>query len=226
MISALTAISATASRRAATSSALVQGSRNVQGAAAPVHGQHLHLVLGREVTEPETDAEPVELGLGQGIGTVVLHGILGGDDEEGIAQTVHSPVDRDLMLAHSLEQGRLGARGGPVNLVGKQDVREHGPLVKTEYLFLLVEHGHAENVGRQQIGRELDALEDAAHGAGQRLGQSRLPGPGHILDQCVHAPGESRETQAHRLGLAGDHPADVGGEGEQGRACLSWIGHR
>ena len=46
----------------------------------------------------------------------------------------------------------------------------------------------------------------------QRLGQRRLPDARHVLDEQV-ALGEQRDQRdAHDLGLADDHPLDVGGD--------------
>ena len=41
-------------------------------------------------------------------------------------------VDRDLAFVHRLEQRRLGARAGAVDLVGEKDVGEDRPLAKDE----------------------------------------------------------------------------------------------
>ena len=48
-----------------------------------------------------------------------------------------------------------------------------------------VPDGDADDVGGQQVGRELDPAERAVDRAGQGLGQARLADAGHVLDQQV-----------------------------------------
>ena len=47
--------------------------------------------------------------------------------EEGLGQRARDAVDGDLALLHRLEQRRLGAGRGPVDLVDQDDVGEDGP---------------------------------------------------------------------------------------------------
>ena len=52
----------------------------------------------------------------------------------------------------------------------------------------------ADDVGRQQVGRELDALELRRRGVGERLDQQRLGQARHALEQ--HVPvGEQADQQ-------------------------------
>ena len=62
------------------------------------------------IAEPEAEHEPVELGLGQREGALVLDRVLGGDDEERRRHRVGDAVDRGLPLLHALEQRALGLR--------------------------------------------------------------------------------------------------------------------
>ena len=107
-------------------------------------------------------------------------------------------VHAHLAFAHRFEQRRLRARRGAVDFVGQQDVREDRAFVKMKLLVALVENGNAENVRRQQVGRELDALELRVNGAGERLGQRGLARAGKILQQHVAAAGERGEQLARR----------------------------
>ena len=67
--------------------------------------------LGR-IVDPEIKHEPVELGLGQGVGSFLLDGVLGGQDEEGFVEFVGFARGAHLVLLHGLEKGRLGLGGG------------------------------------------------------------------------------------------------------------------
>ena len=66
-------------------------------------------------------------------------------------------LDRDLPLLHRLEQRRLRLGGRAVDLVGEDHVREDGPRPERERAVARGEHVGAGDVGRQEIGRELDA---------------------------------------------------------------------
>jgi hypothetical protein len=83
-------------------------------------------------------------------------------------------------------------------------------LVKMELLVALAEHGHAEDVRRQQIGRELDAFELRVNRAGQRLGQRGLARAGKIIQQDMAAAGQRGQQLARRPGLAAHDFGDVG----------------
>ena len=80
---------------------------------------------GSRVAEREPQREAVELRLRQREGAVLLDRVLRRDHEERGGQRPRDAVDRDLALLHALEQRRLRARRGAVELVGEHDVREH-----------------------------------------------------------------------------------------------------
>ena len=125
----------------------------------------LLVVLGR-VVQGHAHAETVELRLGQRVGAVVLHRVLGGDDEERPRQRVGCAVHRDLPLVHGLEQARLGAGRGAVDLVGEHHVGEDRAGPELELGALLVEDGGADDVRGQQVRGELDAAEGALKAIG------------------------------------------------------------
>src|SRR6185295_14614993 len=68
---------------------------------------------------------------------------------------------------------------------------------------------HPENVGRQHVGGELDALEAATDGARQRGGQRGLAHAGHVLDQQMAAREQADHRQPDDLGLAHQRARDV-----------------
>ena len=76
----------------------------------------------------------------------------GGGSGAGLA------VDGDLALLHRLEQRRLRLRRGPVDLVGEHDVGEQRARLEAELLGRALVDADADEVGGQQVGRELDAL--------------------------------------------------------------------
>ena len=103
-------------------------------------------------------------------------------------------VDAHLVLLHGLEQGGLGPRGGPVELVGHQDVGEDGPGTEHGLGAVGSEHGGTDHVGGKQVGRALESAEAEPDRAGQRLGQGGLAQSGMVLDQEMAArrPGRPR----------------------------------
>ena len=83
-----------------------------------------------------------------------------------------------------------------------------GPWLERELAGLRVEEVEAGDVGRQQVGGELDAAERAADGAGQGLGQDGLAGARHVLQQHVPPGEEPDQHQLDRAFLAYDDLAD------------------
>ena len=79
-----------------------------------------HELLGwARVADQDLHHEPVDLGLGQGIGPLGLDRVLGGHDEERPGDEMRLPADRDLLLLHHLEEGALHLRRRAVDLVGQ-----------------------------------------------------------------------------------------------------------
>ena len=66
-----------------------------------------------------------------------------------------------------------------------------------------------DEVGRDEVGRELDPLERAAEHGGGRLDRQRLREAGDALDQQVAAGDEADEHALEHLVLTGDHALDL-----------------
>ena len=95
--------------------------------------------------------------------------VLRGDHEERLGQVVRLLAGGDLAFLHRLQQGRLRLRRRAVDFVGEQDVREDRPFDEAELasaLVVFVEHRGAGDVGRHQVGRELNAFEAARRESG------------------------------------------------------------
>ena len=161
------------------------------------------------VVDQQLEQEAVDLRLGQRIGPLRLDRVLRGEHEERRRQRMRLAADRHLLLLHHLEQCRLHLRGRAVDLVGEQEVAEHGAELGLEPAAVRPVHARADEVGRHQVGRELHAPEAPAEHGGERLDRQRLGEPGHAFEQHVPA-GEQRHEQPleHRV-LADDHPLDL-----------------
>ena len=98
--------------------------------------------------------------------------------------------DRDVVLLHRLQQRRLGARAGAVDLVGHQQLREDRAGDEAEAALAarrFLQHLGAENVGGHQVGRELDAPRVEAERGAQGLDQLGLGEARHADQQRVAA---------------------------------------
>ena len=148
---------------------------------------------------------------GKGKSAFVLDGVLGRQHQEGLLHLVGDAVDGHLPFLHRLQQCGLRLGRGPVDLVGQDDLGEDGTGAKLELLVLLIEDAHAGHVGRQHVGRELDAPKRAADAERQRARQHGLAHARHILDQQVPLTEHRQERHAHLGVLADDHAAHVFG---------------
>ena len=147
--------------------------------------EDLDLGVGFGVADVDAHEEAVELGLRELVGPFQLDGVLGGEHEKGLGDEVWLAVDGHLVLLHHLEQGGLGLGRGPVDLVGHDDVGEHRADMELERGVGLVVDLDAGDIGGEEVGGELDALERAVDRLGQGPGQRGLPDPGNVLDQEV-----------------------------------------
>ena len=135
-----------------------------------------HAPLGQLVRIANVDLQqkPVQLGLGQGIGALLLQWVLGRQHMERRGHVVAHAGNRDVVLLHGLQQRRLGFRAGAIDLVGHQDLGENRPLHKAERApaaGAFLEHFGADDVRRHQVRGELDALAIGPQNGAQRVHQ-------------------------------------------------------
>ena len=154
------------------------------------------LGVAARVADPQAHQEPVELRLGQRIGALELDRVLRRDHEERARERVRVRVDGDLPLLHRLEQRRLRLRRRAVDLVGEHDVGEHAARAELELVRRPVPDRHADDVGGEEVGRELDAVPRRRDRAGDRLGERRLADAGHVLDEQVALGEQAHEREA------------------------------
>ena len=202
-------------------------SRIVLGAGDGDDGLHVealaHLALGHQphqalflgfggVGHGHLQEEAVQLGLGQGIGALLLDGVLGGQHHEGAGHREGLALDGHLLLLHDLQQGGLGLGGGAVDLVRQQQVGEDRPLADAEALGLGVVDGVAHDIRGHQVGRELDAGVGALEGLGQGAHQQGLAQARDALQQDVPAREEAGQDLVHHGLLAHQGLADLRAE--------------
>ena len=128
------------------------------------------------------------------------------------------------MFAHGFEEGGLGARRGPVDLVGEDDLGEQRPRLEDEGAGGLVVDADAEEVAGQQVGRELNAVEGTRQAAGERLGEERLADAGRVFDEQMALGEQGDEGEVDDLRLAEQNAGDVVAQG--GQKCGGRTGGR
>ena len=121
-------------------------------------------------------------------------------------------VGGDLALLHGLEEGGLGLRAGPVDLVADDDVGEDRTRLEAELGLLAVPDADAGHIRRQEVGRELDPVERAVDGPCDGLREEGLADPGDVLDEHVSFGEEGREHQLDDVTLSLDDGLDVAGD--------------
>ena len=154
----------------------------------------LALVARAGIADHHLEHEAVDLGFGQRIGSLLLDRVLRGQDEKRLVERERFVADRDLMLLHRLQQRRLHLGRRAVDLVGQNEVGEDRALAGAERPFARIIDQRADQVGRQQVRRELNAVELAMDRRRQRLDGRGLGQAGHALEQDVPA-GEQRDQQ-------------------------------
>ena len=97
-------------------------------------------------------------------------------------------ADGDLPFLHGLEQRALHLGGGAVDLVGQDDAVEHRALLDRELAGLAPVDRGAGDVGGQQVGRELDALEAGVQGRPACAPPASWPGRARPRAGCGRRP--------------------------------------
>ena len=140
---------------------------------------------GIGVAQVQDAGEAVHLALRQREGAGMVHGVLGGDHEEGLGQQVGGAVQGHLALHHHLQQGALGLGPDAVQLVQEHDVGEHGPLLEAERLGGGLPQVDAQEVRGQEVVGALHPLVGAAQEPAEALGQGGLAHARQVLQQEV-----------------------------------------
>ena len=150
---------------------------------------------GIRVVHVDVQQEAVELGLGQGVGALLLDGVLGCHDQKQGGQLIGLAAHTHLPFRHRLQQCRLHLGRGAVHLVGQHQVVKDGALLKMEAALLGPVNLGTRDIAGQQVGGELDAVEASLQPLGQRFDGARLGQPRRPFDQQV-AVGKQRDDQS------------------------------
>ena len=105
------------------------------------------------------------------------------------------------MFPHGFKESRLGTGRRPVDFVGQQKIREHRTSSTSKLSTLLLEHRVPGDVGRHEIGRELDAAESQIQALGEGADEEGLGQTRHAFQQAVSTSEESHQDLINRFFL-------------------------
>ena len=131
--------------------------------------QNLSLCFPIRIADPDAHQKAVQLAFRKRIGAVMLHRVLRGHHHERLLQRIGVTLNGHLHFVHGLEQRRLRLRRSSVDLVRQKEIGEDRALLELEVLRMRVVYGYAQNVARQHVAGELQAVKTAMHRARQRL---------------------------------------------------------
>ena len=161
------------------------------------------------VSDENLEHEPIDLGLRKRVGALRLDRVLRRHDQERIWDLVRLTPDRDLALLHDFEQRALHFRRCTVDLVREEKVGEHRAERCLEVAGALVVDPCADEVGGNQVGRELDPLEVSGDRLRDRLYREGLGETGYPFDEKVAAREETDHEALDQVVLPDDHLLDL-----------------
>ena len=118
-------------------------------------------------------------------------------------------ADRDLPLAHRLEQRGLNLRRRAIHLVGEHEIVEERPLAKHERAVLRPVDLRAGEIGRQEIRGELQAVEVALDAVAQHLDRAGLREAGRALHEQVAVAEQHGEHPVEQAFLTDDETFEM-----------------
>ncbi len=116
---------------------------------------YLYFLFESRVSKPDIEHKPIELRFRKRIGSFLLNWILSGKHEERFIQFMAYAGNSNSFFLHGFEQCTLCLWRCTVNFVGKNYIGKNRPANKTK-LAVLIEDFGTNNIGRHQIGCELN----------------------------------------------------------------------
>ena len=177
-------------------------------------GGQQHRAFGGErgIAHLDFQQKPIQLRFRQRIGAFLFDGVLCGQHMEWTRQDMLHAGHRHAALLHRLEQGRLRARRGAVDLVGHQQLAEHRAVQEPERaptVRAFFQHLAAQDIARHQVGGELDALARQPQHHRHRLHQPRLAQARHAHQQRMTAGEQGDQGEFDGVFLAVNRAPDL-----------------
>ncbi len=187
---------------------------------AAVHSEE-HCAFARSVRHSQFDPhqETIKLRFRKRESADLMLGILRRNHEEGFRQIVSYAVRGDAVLFHCFKQRTLRFGGRAIHFVDQHQLREQWSTMKNEALLVPVENRVSENIRRQQIACELDALETNAERACEGLRKCGFSDAGNIFDEQVPAREQARDREPDGVGFADDDLTNLF------RECIDAVSH-
>lgn len=132
-------------------------------------------------------------------------------------------IHRHAALRHRFQQGGLSPWRRAIDFVGEHELSENWSRSKFELGILLIEDRLAGDVGRQKIGRALNALKRAANATSQRPSQHRFRNPRDVLKQYVSLAEPGNKSEYQLLTFTDDDSFDVGDDFFRGDGDVNHI---
>ncbi|OPZ63313.1 MAG: hypothetical protein BWY83_03429 [bacterium ADurb.Bin478] len=127
------------------------------------HAAHdLQLLAAIRITDRQLEHKAVHLRLRQRVGALLFDRVLGGQHQKGRRQGEGLIAQCNLAFLHGLQQSGLHFGRGTVDLVRQHQVGKDRALFSVELAGALIIDQRADDVRRQQIRGELNALELSA----------------------------------------------------------------
>ena len=153
--------------------------------------------------------EAIELGFRQRIRPLLLDRILRRQHQKRLFERIRIFTDGDLLLLHRLQQGALHLGRSAVDFVGQNEVGEDRAFLDRELAGARIVNLGADDVRRQQIGRELDAFEAQVQAVGQGAHSERFRQAGDAFEQHVAAGQQAENEPIEQIALADDDAGDL-----------------
>ena len=168
--------------------------------------------------DEEFEEEAIQLRFRQRIGAVVLDRILRGEHEEGQGQWMRLAGDGHGFLLHRFEQRGLRLWGRAIDFIREQHVAEHWSGLELQHLgaCFVREDLRANDVRREQIGGELDALVFEVQRTCERVDQRGLAQTRHAFEQDVTTADDGGEHAVDDVRLPDDDLRHLGADGLEG----------
>ena len=160
--------------------------------------------LQTRIVDDHLQHETVHLSLRQRVCALLLNGVLRSQYEERLRKFISIGGDGHLTLLHGFEQCTLHLGWSTVDLICQNEVGEDRTFLCLELtIFLRVNHG-TDDIGRQQVGCELDARELRINQRCQGFDGFCLCQTWHTFEQHVPIRKKSQKEGLHQMFLTDD----------------------
>ena len=181
----------------------------------------LSFFIAAGVIDDDIQQKAVALGFGQRVGAFLFDGVLSGEYEEWLFECVGGAADRDFVFLHRFQQGGLSFGWRAIDFVGQQHLCEDGTAIEDEIavsgLAIFLDNIGAGDIGRHQVGRELDTVEGQCHGIGERADHEGFGESWDAFEEAVTAGEDGDEQLFDNVLLTDDDAGDFGANFIAGR---------